>query len=303
LIELLVVIAIIAVLIGLLLPAVQKVRLAAARISSSNNLKQIGLAMQNCADTNQGKMPGAYNGNWWGALSAPRPNPQNAPYTYLYGGIHVALLPFLEQDNLYRSCQDPTTGIVYPWYFPLSSAPGSRPVKVFIAPADPTASNGTYVIPGSNGLTIGVTNYLSNETALDAWYNPPTVGGAKPFPAFVSDGTSNTIAFAEGVGVFGIFKGVPTTAPRTWTGTTMETGWLALSSFVTIPGVTTPDPRPQPVVNVTQTDASRPQCLATDVCQVLLFDGSVRSVSPSISIPTWIYACTPAGGEVLGSDW
>src|SRR5262249_23044790 len=99
LIELLVVIAIIAVLIGLLLPAVQKVREAANRISCANNLRQLGLACQ-CYDSNHGHLPPGYLG--------PIPNER------VYGadvdriqhvGLLVYLLPYVEQDNLYRQLQ------------------------------------------------------------------------------------------------------------------------------------------------------------------------------------------------------
>src|SRR5260370_34983949 len=106
LIELLVVIAIIGILIGLLLPAVQKIREAAARIQCANNLKQMVLATMNCADTNQGVLPpglGLYPNRVGSARNGE-------------GGLYMHILPYIEQDNLYNLTYD---GLLKP--------PGGKP--------------------------------------------------------------------------------------------------------------------------------------------------------------------------------
>src|SRR5947209_15947451 len=104
LIELLVVIAIIAILIGLLVPAVQKVREAAARVQCINNLKQISLATVNCSDTNSGVMP---PGIGWYPTDNDRRYLSNGAGG-AYGSVFFHILPYIEQDNLYKASYSPT---------------------------------------------------------------------------------------------------------------------------------------------------------------------------------------------------
>ncbi|HVK12398.1 MAG TPA: DUF1559 domain-containing protein, partial [Gemmataceae bacterium] len=149
LIELLVVIAIIAILIGLLLPAVQKVREAAARSQCQNNLHQIGLAAHNYASAN-GKLPPGYLGAYPDLWTASGTGFQNA-------GSLVYLLPYLEQDNVYRQF---LTGLpagylslnqIHPtWSDPAYTdtiAASNTRIKTYLCPSDDPYSNslGTYI--------------------------------------------------------------------------------------------------------------------------------------------------------------
>jgi prepilin-type N-terminal cleavage/methylation domain-containing protein len=139
LIELLVVIAIIAVLVGLLLPAVQKVREAAARVRSANNLKQIALASHACHDTHH-RLPPMLG-------SFPSPGPGGGQ-----GTVFFHLLPFIEQDNLYRQALNPGTQT----YEASFAGTNAQPVKVYQNLADPSPGGQTTL----NGLAVS--GYAAN---------------------------------------------------------------------------------------------------------------------------------------------
>src|SRR5262245_61569378 len=130
LIELLVVIAIIAVLIGLLLPAVQKVREAAARAKSQNNLKQIALAVHNFNDAYQGKLPALTD------LGT------GAPTGWGYQSLFFNILPYIEQDNVYRVFQRQTPAL-YARSTGTPQGAAKTIIPTYLSPADSTASSGT----------------------------------------------------------------------------------------------------------------------------------------------------------------
>jgi prepilin-type N-terminal cleavage/methylation domain-containing protein len=187
LIELLVVIAIIAILIGLLLPAVQKVREAAARIKCENNLKQIGLALHGYHDVNNGFPPG------YSASGAYR---DGASDTSPGWGWAAFILPYIEQDNIYRQLN---------FNQPAQSSQAIQSmVKVFLCPSDLTPP-GAFPVPDGFGNTVclaGPTSYASccGSDASDT--RDPTGGGvfcrnSRTRIADITDGTSSTILVGE----------------------------------------------------------------------------------------------------------
>lgn len=171
LIELLVVIAIIAILIGLLLPAVQKVREAAARLQSSNNLKQLGVACHSHNDA-IGYLPGQFEMRGNSIASQ-----------------HFWLLPYIEQENLSRIGLD--SGMTYPHdVLQIRSAV----IKTFVSPQDSSA-------PGNLVYNEWATsNYAANHAVFG---EPNVTWNARRALQHIGDGTSNTVLMAEKMGLCG----------------------------------------------------------------------------------------------------
>ena len=182
LIELLVVIAIIAILIGLLLPAVQKVREAAARTQCMNNLKQQGIALHAYHDA-QGALPKGFSTYTSAA-------PQEGAWSWM-----AQILPYVEQDNLYRQAKTFATSggsNWYAWYNPACP----QKMKMFTCPADP---RGTQVFVGAPyGIQDqALTTYLGNSGTLSASNDGVLFRDSKITLVAITDGTSNTLLVGE----------------------------------------------------------------------------------------------------------
>jgi prepilin-type N-terminal cleavage/methylation domain-containing protein/prepilin-type processing-associated H-X9-DG protein len=282
LIELLVVIAIIAILIGLLLPAVQKVREAAARAQCQNNLKQISLATINCADTHQGVLPGAC-GKYPNAFASANNS---------YGPALYQILPYIEQQAIYNSAYQPNgdpTGqngsfpdyAPYWNYFQVNGVQLTFQIKNYLCPSDPTGQS----VSSSN--SSGAVSYGVNQQALPLEWH-----GMNRYPASIQDGTSNTVFYTDKIAQCGQpwWDNGSTFAVQDWS---PSSNWY----FVVAP---------KPVGNCnnpSKYNDNPPNSYHTGGINVGLADGSVRLVAQGLSFTTWISALTPGGGEILGPDW
>jgi prepilin-type N-terminal cleavage/methylation domain-containing protein/prepilin-type processing-associated H-X9-DG protein len=318
LIELLVVIAIIAVLIGLLLPAVQKVREAAARIKCANNAKQLGLAMHGYMNAND-RLPGngiyAWNGSGVTTVSA-------------WSGM-ARILPYIEQENLFR-------GIDFNVSYNVQIGVSSKRVATFICPSeindkgfgtDPRYSNKHWMInyAANEGTWAVLCNKSSGMMVGDGAFAPTRGFNYADF----TDGMSNTVGVAEVKGftvraggtasaaappndptglAFGTVDPAKFTHVEWVDGKVHETGFtttFAPNTVVTasVGGVN----YDVDFVSATESTATADTCAAVTSrsyhstgVNVLLMDGSVRFVKSSIALQTWRALGTRAGSEVVG---
>jgi len=289
--QLVAVMGIVLLLIGLLLPAVQAVRLAAARMTSQNNLKQLGIAAHNYHDVNN-RMPAGRDGNNYSAL--------------------VQLLPYIEQANLFMTI-DLTVELDKSKSLALNTM-----VKTFMSPLDPLP-------PGKR--PAAPTNYMANAGSKAPLADNDGIFYADSAVKLtdVTDGTSNTMMFIETLNGDGGKKAVDMRRQhvrlkkadlKQIPDTAGVQEWKADKNIVGDRGGLWLDGRFLKAtmnagrgINDSKPDVdcegdgglSGPRSMY-GFTNVGLCDGSVRVVSNAITLTTW-QAATRAGGEVLGADW
>jgi prepilin-type N-terminal cleavage/methylation domain-containing protein len=299
LIELLVVIAIIAILIGLLLPAVQKVREAAARAQCSNNLKQIGIGLHNYHSAYDKFPPmSRYDGTRTGGVPSQAQGER--------GNLWIYLLPYIEQDNVYKlsDLQSPRNPSIDDGATAARSL-ASKVIKTYLCPSDASVEPPE---TWTNGWVVS--SYVANH---DAFHNSRDGGwmgawdsGAKSFQARMQahykDGTSQTL---------GITESYARCRWRDGSGNVVETGTLWAHETVTPDWHAMFNDWNARLVNskfqvqpTNEGECNRflPQSIHSSGIQALMMDGSVRNIGNQVGALNWAAALTPNGGEVITLD-
>jgi prepilin-type N-terminal cleavage/methylation domain-containing protein len=310
LIELLVVIAIIAILIGMLLPAVQKVREAAARSQCQNNLKQIGIATQTANDT-YGVLPPAD-----GFYPASNTSPVGAWSGGMFVGPHVWLLPFIEQQNLFAAVQANGDG-------PYNNGNGGSPVTVPIyqCPSDTTIATavsatglraGSYTSYGANAQVFGsVTTTISTDPSYAGQPQCNWNAGTGAFGSGswqgntqlsqITDGLSNTIFWSDKLAYCTMVQA----GGSRWAANGGAGGGQS-GLFQPVVGAFEQSPYIAVQLNVSNSNncmRGNASSQHTAVLQVGLGDGSVRSIGNGMSQATFNLAMIGNDGFPMPSDW
>lgn len=270
LIELLVVIAIIAVLMGLLLPAIQKVRDTANYISTMNNLRQVGMAIQNYS-VKKKSFPSAIR----------TLGPSSVPFYY-------SLLPFMEQEAMYRNAR--ANGI---------AAVQGNVIPMLISPQDSSASDGF----AASGLAAS--NYAGNVLVLGNYKATGTgMFMGKTRPTDIKDGASNTVLIATKYGKSGASSGGGTAwASAAVTGITSPSGptYGPFFGYNLSSGNTNLPFQLRPLD--TACDPDVPQAFNFTGISVAMTDGSAKDVSEDVSLAGWIALLNPGDGNTILPDW
>jgi prepilin-type N-terminal cleavage/methylation domain-containing protein len=302
LIELLVVIAIIAILIGLLLPAVQRVRESAARAESSNNLHQLGIATgMACEDRHM--LPVGWNA-WWMHVGQAGGNPAGydppvytGPWQSFNGDVTLFyhLLPYIEQTALYNESK----GKQLFSYAPNGDRLWTTHMKVFVSANDPSPANVLSIqyswLENNAALPWACSSYAANFQVFGVRKGNPNNyagwGGTYRLET-ITDGLTITIFYAEKMMLCNKTKSANLWAHGGWNAT--------YAPFFAMYGAAT-----KFQVEPTQSNCDGTLATAFTAAGILvaLGDASVRVVNPSISATTWGYAVDPADGQDLGNDW